>query len=97
MSQLISKHGSDDDWLMGGDVNAELSSSEFDALTEAGLAAMSAEDEAAISYLKNSNLLIGTIFLSPCLSERTVYETSSYTRTTRPALTLSAPSRTIVR
>ena len=56
------------DWIIGGDVNAPLSTNQFRGLTDAGLVPLTAEDEAggAITYLKGRyRSLIDTIFLSP--------------------------------
>ncbi len=70
--RMIEKHGASRDWLVGGDVNAELATGQFSALSGAGFVPMSAEDEeeGAISYLKGPRSLIDTIFLSPNLGKR---------------------------
>jgi hypothetical protein len=69
VSKMIAEHGADNDWLIGGDVNAELATGQFNPLLDAGFASMSAEDEeaGAMSYLKGPKSLIDTIFLSPSL------------------------------
>lgn len=62
------------DWIFGGDVNAELSTGQFDALKTAGFVPMSAGDErgGAITYLgRRFRSLIDTIFLSPSLARTT--------------------------
>jgi endonuclease/exonuclease/phosphatase family metal-dependent hydrolase len=66
------RDGADGDWILGGDVNAELESGDFAALTAAGLAAVSAQDEAdgAISYVSGPRSLIDHIFLSRNLAAR---------------------------
>jgi hypothetical protein len=58
--------GKDVDWVLGGDLNAPLESGDFDALTSAGLTAISAQDAAdgAISYIKGPRSLIDHIYLS---------------------------------
>lgn len=64
----------EDDWIIGGDVNAELSTGQFDGLSDADFKPMSAEDEkgGAITYLGNRyRSLIDTIFLSPGLARST--------------------------
>ena len=61
----------EEDWIIGGDFNAELSTGQFDALKGAGFEPMSAEDErgGAITYLgRRYRSLIDSIFLSPGLS-----------------------------
>jgi predicted extracellular nuclease len=63
--------GSDADWIIGGDYNAELSTGDFDALIEGDMVAASAEDaeEGAFTYLKRPHKsLIDHIFLSPNLA-----------------------------
>ena len=69
---MIERHGADEDWVIGGDVNAELASEDFAGLTGRGFLAMSAQDEAegAFSFLKRPRSLIDSIFLSPSLSRR---------------------------
>ena len=61
----------ENDWIIGGDFNAELATGQFDALKDAGFTAMSAQDErgGAITYLgQRHRSLIDSIFLSPGLS-----------------------------
>lgn len=64
--------GADGDWILGGDVNAELGSGDFEALTSSGLTAVSAQDErdGAISYIEGPKSLIDHIFLSQNLASR---------------------------
>jgi hypothetical protein len=66
VEQMIAD-GEDADWIIGGDINEDLASADFTALTKAGLQAMSAADEAAgaFTYLKSPRSLIDNIFLSP--------------------------------
>lgn len=55
------------DWVIGGDMNAELSTGQFKGLTDAGFSALSAADEAdgAFTYLKHPyKTLIDSIFVS---------------------------------
>ena len=64
----------EDDWIIGGDINAELGTGQFDGLSNAGFIPMSAEDEegGAITYLGHSyRSLIDSIFLSPGLAKGT--------------------------
>jgi N-acetylmuramoyl-L-alanine amidase len=67
--EKMTADGEDSDWIIGGDVNDDLASGDFDALTDAGLVAMSAADETAgaFTYLKSPKSLIDNIFLSPNL------------------------------
>ena len=60
------------DWIIGGDINAELSTNQFDRLSEAGFVPLSAKDEAqgAITYLARPKSLIDTIFISPNMRHR---------------------------
>lgn len=60
-------------WLIGGDMNATLSSKDFSFLEGAGLVAMSADDEknGAITYIGRPKSLIDHIFLSPNLISST--------------------------
>ncbi|WP_375691118.1 trypsin-like peptidase domain-containing protein [Pseudooceanicola sp. LIPI14-2-Ac024] len=63
----------EEDWVIGGDFNAELATGEFARLQGAGFRAMSAADEkgGAITYLGNGfRSLIDSIFLSPGLQPR---------------------------
>lgn len=60
------------DFMIGGDANAELGTGDFANLTDGGLVAASAADEAAgaFSYVKGPKSLIDHIFLSPNLADR---------------------------
>lgn len=60
------KDGRDKDWIIGGDVNDELASGDFDPLSDAGFKPMSAADEeaGAFTYLKSPKSLIDNIFVS---------------------------------
>ena len=74
VGRMIGQHDADTDWVIGGDVNAELETGQFDGLVDAGFRPMSAEDErgGAITYLSNRyKSLIDTVFLSPGLSRMT--------------------------
>lgn len=69
----MNSEGADSDWILGGDVNAPLSSGDFNALTENGLTAISAQDESggAISYIKSPHKsMIDHIFLSKNLIQK---------------------------
>jgi endonuclease/exonuclease/phosphatase family metal-dependent hydrolase len=68
----MTRDGADADWVLGGDLNAELDSGDFQALTEAGLSALSAQDAAAgaITYLEGPRSLIDHIYLSQNLAAR---------------------------
>ncbi len=70
VQRMINVHNADRDWVIGGDVNAELATGQFQAFSDHGFLAMSADDEAAgaMTYLKNPQSLIDTIFLSPNLA-----------------------------
>ncbi|MEO1159906.1 MAG: trypsin-like peptidase domain-containing protein [Pseudomonadota bacterium] len=71
IQMMTREAGSETDWIIGGDVNAELSTGQFDGLSDAGFSAMSAQDEqgGAITYLgARFRSLIDSIFLSPGLS-----------------------------
>jgi len=66
-------HVAENDWVIGGDFNAELATGAFEPLSRAGFRAMSAADEkgGAITYLaRNFRSLIDSIFLSPGLQTR---------------------------
>jgi endonuclease/exonuclease/phosphatase family metal-dependent hydrolase len=65
-------NGADADWVLGGDLNAELDSGDFDALAASGLTTVSFQDAAdgAISYLERPRSLIDHIYLSANLSAR---------------------------
>src|SRR5262249_9667279 len=60
------------DWVIGGDFNAELATTDFDNLVTGGMVPLSAEDEqaGAFSYVKGPKSLIDHIFLSPNLARR---------------------------
>ena len=65
------EEGVDNDWIIGGDMNADLESGDFDKLTGDGFDAVSAQDEedGGITYIKRPyKSLIDHIFLSPNLS-----------------------------
>jgi V8-like Glu-specific endopeptidase len=61
--------GHDQDWILGGDFNAELATGDFAALAPSMLP-ISAEDEeeGAMTYLKSPRSLIDHIFISPNLA-----------------------------
>jgi endonuclease/exonuclease/phosphatase family metal-dependent hydrolase/V8-like Glu-specific endopeptidase len=63
--------GHDEDWVLGGDYNAELASDDFKDLLSAQMVALSAQDEAggAMSYVKSPKSLIDHIFLSANLAK----------------------------
>lgn len=64
----VAEDPSERDWIIGGDLNAELSTGQFQGLTDAGFTALSAADEedGAFTYLKNPfRTLIDSIFVSP--------------------------------
>lgn len=63
---MVEKHAADQDWVIGGDFNAELASEDFNRLMEGGMVPLSAEDEegGAFSYVKRPKSLIDHIFLS---------------------------------
>jgi endonuclease/exonuclease/phosphatase family metal-dependent hydrolase len=69
VSLMTEKYNKDDDWVLGGDFNAELASQDFQQLLAADLKPMSAADEkvGAFSYIKSPHSLIDHIFLSPNL------------------------------
>ncbi|MGV6848803.1 MAG: trypsin-like peptidase domain-containing protein [Marinibacterium sp.] len=59
---------SERDWVIGGDMNAELATGQFNGLTGAGFTALGAADEndGAFTYLKHPHRsMIDSIFLSP--------------------------------
>ena len=60
-------------WLLGGDMNATLSSNDFSFLEDAGMIALSAEDseDGAITYIGRPKSLIDHIYLSPNLHNST--------------------------
>ncbi|WP_207424628.1 endonuclease [Desertivirga brevis] len=64
----------DDEWILGGDLNATLASGDLEELSKGSLIALSAEDAKAqaFSYLKKPyQSLIDHIYLSPNLVNRT--------------------------
>jgi hypothetical protein len=66
------RDGKGGDWVLGGDINAPLSSGDFEQLDSAGLTAVSAQDAeaGAISYIKGPKSLIDHIYLSPNMAAR---------------------------
>lgn len=62
--------GHDRDWIVGGDMNAELKTGDFEPLRQADMTPVSAKDEAdgAFTYIASPNSLIDHIYLSPGLS-----------------------------
>lgn len=65
---VMVERGYDKDWVIGGDVNADLASGDLDPLSAGGFTAVSARDEAdgAFTYLsRRYRSLIDHIFLSP--------------------------------
>ncbi|MDP3747197.1 MAG: N-acetylmuramoyl-L-alanine amidase [Phenylobacterium sp.] len=70
VATMIRRHGADADWIIGGDVNEELASGDFDALLKDDFTALAAQDEAegALSYIKSPRSLIDHVFLSPNMS-----------------------------
>lgn len=70
---MTQKYHKGDDWILGGDFNAELATNDFKRLLSADLKPMSAADEqaGAFSYVKSPRSLIDHIFLSPNLVRRT--------------------------
>ncbi|QOL50374.1 N-acetylmuramoyl-L-alanine amidase [Massilia litorea] len=70
VKEMIERHDADQDWVLGGDFNAELASGDFDPLIKADFKPLSAQDEAAgaVSYLKSPHSLIDHVFLSPNMS-----------------------------
>lgn len=70
---MIEKYGKGQDWILGGDYNAELNTGDFDALTSHGMVPISEKDEGegAFSYVKGPKSLIDHIFLSPNLAAST--------------------------
>lgn len=65
---------SENDWIIGGDLNATLASGDLSELSKGGMVAATANDAAAqaFTYLKHPyRSLIDHIFLSPNLIERT--------------------------
>lgn len=70
---MIEEHDAAEDWVLGGDFNAELASNDFSELLSADFVPLSAADEDAgqMSYIKSPKSLIDHIFLSPNLAKRT--------------------------
>ena len=70
---MTQKYHKGEDWILGGDFNAELATDDFKRLLGADLKPMSAADEqaGAFSYVKSPRSLIDHIFLSPNLVRRT--------------------------
>lgn len=62
--------GHDRDWIVGGDMNAELKTGDLEPLRQADMTPVSAKDEAdgAFTYIASPNSLIDHIYLSPGLS-----------------------------
>ena len=69
--KVMIESGHDEDWILGGDYNAELASDDFKDLLTAQMVALSAQDEAggAMSYVKSPKSLIDHIFLSANLAK----------------------------
>ncbi|MDJ0608831.1 MAG: trypsin-like peptidase domain-containing protein [Kiloniellales bacterium] len=70
---IMQKQGHDQDWVLGGDFNAELKSGDFDPLSVEGFQALSAADEesGALTYLSpRFGSLIDHIFLSPNMAAK---------------------------
>ncbi|MBI5368961.1 MAG: trypsin-like peptidase domain-containing protein [Planctomycetes bacterium] len=70
IQKMISEGKAGTDWVVGGDLNAELATGDFQKLLDRGNVAISAEDEGAgsFSYIKSPKSLIDHIFLSPNLA-----------------------------
>ncbi|MFZ1430505.1 MAG: N-acetylmuramoyl-L-alanine amidase [Geminicoccaceae bacterium] len=66
----LSERTGEQDWMIGGDVNATLASEDFADLTGRGYTPLGAADEhaGAFTYLKGPKSLIDHVFLSPNLS-----------------------------
>jgi N-acetylmuramoyl-L-alanine amidase len=69
---MIERYGKDQDWVLGGDYNAELATNDFQPLLAADFKPMSAQDEdaGAFSYIKSPKSLIDHVFLSPNLAKQ---------------------------
>jgi len=69
---MIERHAADPDWVLGGDLNAEMDSDDFRALDQAGFFAAHADDaeSGAISYLKGPKSLIDHVYLSKNLTSQ---------------------------
>lgn len=71
VDQMVKTHGKDSDWIILGDVNATLKSSDLDPLLSGGFKALGAADEenGAFTYLKSPyNSMIDNIFVSDSMS-----------------------------
>lgn len=68
---MITKHGAHGDWIIAGDVNAPLSSGDFDALTRNGFLPLGAKDErdGALTYLKSPHSMIDHVFVSKNMTQ----------------------------
>lgn len=67
------KDGADQDWILLGDLNAQIASTNFAPLAKHGLVPLSAEDEGnqSITYLKSPhNSMIDHVYVSPNLAKR---------------------------
>lgn len=67
------KNGADQDWILLGDLNAEIASTNFAPLGKHGLVALSAEDEGnqTFTYLKSPHKsMIDHVYVSPTLAKR---------------------------
>ena len=69
--KMINENGADEDWVIGGDYNAELASQDFEKLSQSKMVPISAEDEdnGAFSYVKSPKSLIDHIFVSANLAK----------------------------
>lgn len=70
--EMVERHGKDADWVLGGDLNEDLASGDFRAMTNAGLVPISARDEKAgqFTYVKAPfKSLIDHVFLSPTMAK----------------------------
>ncbi len=71
VDQMVRTHGKDSDWIILGDVNATLKSSDLDPLMSGGFKALGAADEenGAFTYLKSPyKSMIDNIFVSDSMS-----------------------------
>lgn len=68
---IMIKAGYDEDWVIGGDMNATLASGDFEPLGTAKFVPLSAEDaeQGAFTYLKSPKSLIDHIYLSPNIAQ----------------------------
>lgn len=72
VKKMTDDFNADQDWVLGGDLNATLASEDLQALGHDGLVPVSAKDEdaGAITYVKRPHLsLIDHIYLSPNLAQ----------------------------